>query len=462
MKYHLPFGTHGIRGLADQAPFTRAHLSALGKALELFMNENNYPANVLIGSDTRESCKRIQHDILLGFSSVATIHDAGVIPTPTLITILSKKSEFYLGIMITASHNPAHDNGIKLFIRHGADLSRSAEQRIQELFDSVFLNTFADNLLRCTVTNYPSAYSEYLAHIEPHFLPNFLSGLTVGLDCANGSTSAYAPAIFTHFGATVIALNNSPDGTNINATCGSTHPAGLQQLVVSQKLSVGFAFDGDGDRVIGVSVTGEIKDGDDLLFMLATLTTKDGKMPVVSTKVSNSALKAALFDYNAILISSDVGEHAVIEQMNNNNAMLGAEPSGHIVIRKHIMASDGIFAALSVLQAAQATNNLVLTTFKHNPHALKNVRVSEKIPLTHPSLANVMTSFSKKHPGAFHLVRYSGTESLLRVYVEAETQASATECAAILAEQLAAAIQTLTSPENIVNTQPEKRTQRTA
>ena len=462
MKYHLPFGTHGIRGPADRPPFTATHLSALGTALELFLSKNNQPARILIGLDTRESGPRILDGLLRGFSHLVTVCNAGVIPTPTLITLLTQKPEFNLGIMITASHNGAHDNGIKFFLQHGTDLNKSDEQRIQDLFDLTFSETPHKNALSCSVSAYPSAYAEYLAHIQPHFAPKFLAGITVGLDCAHGSASTYAPDIFTHFGATVVAINNSPNGTNINAACGSTHPENLQNLMLAQKCMVGFAFDGDADRVVAINHAGKIKDGDDLLVMLASANAQTEKTVIVSTKVSNSALGNALHTHNAVLISSDVGEHAVVEQMKKHNAPIGSEPSGHIVIRKHLMASDGIFAALCVMQAALARNNLALTTFEHNPHALENIRVAEKIPLAHPALAAVLASFTQTFPAAFQVVRYSGTESLLRVYVEAETQDHARFCASILADQLSTSIQTLSSPENAESSVPSAVDQRTA
>lgn len=440
MKYHLPFGTHGIRGAASAAPFTRNHLHALGRALQIFLTQQNMPQTFLVGSDTRESCAQIKQGLFSGFLPHTIVQDAGVIPTPVLSMLLTKKPEFGCGIMITASHNPAHDNGIKIVLQHGAELTKADEHILQELFDANFSDHLIEAVPQCIIKPYKSAFPEYLNHIKGHFTPRFLAGLSIGLDCANGSTSAYAPAIFEYFGATVHAIHNKPTGSNINQSCGSTHPEQLQSFVQKNNLEIGFAFDGDGDRVVAINASGILKDGDDLLVLLASNLPAHIQHTVVSTKLSNSALKQALNLQGATLITSDVGEHAVVEQMKKHNAPLGAEPSGHIVIKKHLISSDGIFAALCIMQAALDKNNLFLETFTHNPHVLKSISVTHKPSLAIEPLASIIEMFSHNNPGVFHVIRYSGTESVLRIYIEAETLASATMCAENLAMQLVAEI----------------------
>jgi len=442
MKYHLPFGTHGIRGTANTAPFMPHHLNALGKSLQAFLAQKNLPQTFLIGSDTRESCERIKQGLLAGFSPQTIVEDAGIIPTPTLNLLLTKKPAFGCGIMITASHNPAHDNGIKIILQHGTELTKADELRIQELFATNFSDQQITTAPGCIIKPYESAFREYTDHIKTHFAPQFLAGHSIGLDCANGSTSTYAPAIFEYFGATVHTIHNQPTGTNINQSCGSTHPKDLQQLVQKQHLTVGFAFDGDGDRVVAINTEGNLKNGDDLLVLLSSNLPLQEQQIVVSTKLSNSALTNALSTRGTTLITSDVGEHAVVEQMKKHNAPLGAEPSGHIVIKDHLMSSDGIFAALCSMKASLDQNNPLLETFKHNPHVLKSITVRHKPSLSTEPLAAIIEAFTRNNPDIFHVIRYSGTEAVLRIYIEAETVTRAATCADNLAIELSAAINT--------------------
>lgn len=446
MKYDLPFGTHGIRGAAHEAPFTQTHLQALGKALEELLQEQKLPPSILFGMDTRASGPHIKRQLSSGFSEAVTCFDANILPTPALIVLLTHDASIGCGIMITASHNKASDNGIKIFLQNGRELSKEHEQRIQTLFDEHFSQSKAVAHSLATINPYPSPYAIYLEHILPHFKPNFLSGLTIGLDCAHGSASVYAPTVFEHFGAMVTTINASPDGKNINEKCGSADPESLQNEVLKRNLQVGFAFDGDADRVVAVDKNGTLKDGDDLLVLLLA---DDPEPHSVSTKLSNSALKKTLQNLNCNLILSDVGEHAVIEQMNAWHTNLGAEPSGHIIIRKHLMSSDGIFAALSVMDAALGQKNLALETFRHYPHALYNLPVAEKIPLTHPDLARILAETKTLHPDIVTLVRYSGTENLLRIYTEAEHQNEANALAAHLALSFSKTITRLLDQQTI-------------
>lgn len=435
MKYLLPFGTHGIRGDAQSAPFTPGHLFALAMALELLVETKELPKTILFGSDTRESSARIKTNLIAGFSQSTRILDALIIPTPSLIKTLNNNAFIGCGIMITASHNPAHDNGLKFFLQNGYELTKDDEQTLQRFFDSCFL-THATKAQKNSATHYPQAFEEYLSSLNQHFLPHFLKGISIGLDCANGATITYAPQIFRHFGADITTINTSPNGKNINKNCGSTHPASIQKLVTNKKLSYGFAFDGDGDRVIAVNAQGKIKNGDDALFLLAKNSTLNVEKKAVGTVMSNSALKKELNSHDILFYASNVGERALLDVMEKQDAMIGAEPSGHVILKKHLLASDGIFAALAILDTALATNNPHLNTFTHHPHALKNLHVSKKIPLNTPELANIIEAFKQMHTGFTILVRYSGTEPLLRVYVEKETEEQAKHLAAELTHAL--------------------------
>ena len=463
MKYLLPFGTHGIRGSAQTAPFTPEHLFALAMALELLLETKALPKTILFGADTRESSPRIKTHLMAGFSQSTQILDALIIPTPSLIKTLNNNSFIGCGIMITASHNPAHDNGLKFFLQNGYELTKEDEQTLQRLFDSCFLAHEAKAHKNLS-THYPQAFEEYLAGLTQHFPPHFLKGISVGLDCAHGATITYAPQIFRHFGANVTAINTMPNGKNINKNCGSTHPASIQKLVTNKKLSYGFAFDGDGDRVIAVNAQGKIKNGDDILFLLAKNSELNSEQKAVGTIMSNSALKKELGTYNIHFYTSNVGERALLDILEKQNATIGAEPSGHVILKKHLLASDGIFAALAILDTALTTNNPLLTTFPHHPHALKNLHVSKKIPLSTPELANIIESFKQMYAEFNILVRYSGTEPLLRIYVEKETEEQAELLATELTHALTVEFFKLTHPQSVKTKKlpQEKLLQRTA
>ena len=454
MKYQLPFGTYGMRGIATAHPFTKEHLKALGMAIELWMNHNNWPQTVLIGSDTRASSPRIKQDLCAGFSDSLKIFDAQIIPTPGIIGLLKEHPEFGCGIVITASHNPAQDNGIKLFLRHGQEFQPKDQKQIQFFFDSCFdaspetLPAFAQK------TTYSNAFNEYFAKIKEYFPPLFLSGLSIGLDCANGATSEYAPLIFEYFGARVTTINTSPNGNNINEKCGSNETNDLKNLVISNNLSYGFAFDGDGDRVIAISDEGKIKNGDDLLFIISSNPNRK-RMPVIGTTMSNSNLKKALRSTNQTFYSSDVGEFEVIKTMEKHKSNLGGEPSGHIILKEYLMCSDGIFAALATLNAALITKNQHLSSFTHQQQAQKNIVVPKKIPLETPELHTIIQRHLELAGENKLLIRYSGTESILRILLEAETIEQAESAIHNLACELTLAINELSQERNIL----EKQTQ---
>ena len=443
MKYQLPFGTFGIRGAANAAPFTTHYLKTLGTALELWLDHKNLPKKILLGADPRSSSPRISHELMAGFSQASHIFDAGIIPTPGVVALLAKHAHFGCGIIITASHNPAHDNGIKIVLQQGHELTKTDEHIIQSFFDACLEQSLQPSLLGFTYTPYPEAAAEYVTTLKKHFAPRFLSGLSIGLDCANGAASAFAPALFEHLGARVVAINTSPNGKNINQDCGSNHPSALRALVLEHKLTCGFAFDGDGDRVIAIDAQGHLKTGDDLLFIISTNPTRKRQGPVVGTTMSNSGLRKALAHQTRTFAAANVGERDVIKTMNENGSNLGGEPSGHIIAREYLMCSDGIFAALATLDAALMTNNIELASFTHQPQAIKSIRVASKIPLETPEIHALLTKYQALVAPNMMLVRYSGTEPLIRILLEAETHEQANQQATNISNELAAAINNL-------------------
>ncbi|MBM3894029.1 hypothetical protein FJ366_00295 [Candidatus Dependentiae bacterium] len=439
MKYKLPFGTHGIRGNSSLPPFTQRHLHALGQALELFLEAKKFPKTILFGSDTRASCPQIKQFLSQGFSSTTHIQSAQNLPTPALIQILKKNLEIGLGIMITASHNPAHDNGLKFFLQEGKDLSTDDENLIQSFFSISFSSPYPYQESFYKESLYPSAFMEYFTQIKKKFAPQFLNGLRIGLDCANGAISEYAPVIFKHFGAQIYTINTKPDGQNINKNCGSNHPDELKALVLVNKLFCGFAFDGDGDRVVAISSTGELNNGDDILAMIATNPIRKKQGPVIGTIASNSGLKKYLEKNSLSFLASNVGENQVIKLMHEHSSNLGGEPSGHIIIKEYMMASDGIFTALALLDSILVNNNFSLSSFEHYPQASKNILTQIKPPLSTPELKEIIDSFTEIYPQSSILIRYSGTEPLMRISVEAPTM----DEAATISQQLETKITTI-------------------
>lgn len=449
MKYQLPFGTYGIRGNANTHPFTPKYLKALGCAIEILLHHKKLPLKILIGADTRASSPRIRNELCAGFSQDIHILDAGIIPTPGVMALIKKHSEFGCGIIITASHNPAQDNGIKIVLQHGNELTAYDQNLIQNFFDIAREAPLQASVLGAEHTPYAAAAREYEIHLKKHFAPRFLAGTSIGLDCANGAVSEYAPAIFEYFGARVMTINASPDGKNINRDCGSNSPSALRNFVLKHKLSCGFAFDGDGDRVVGIDAQGNIKNGDDLLFTLATNPTRKRQGPIVGTTMSNSNLARAIAQLHRPFVAANVGELEVIKTMNTHGANLGGEPSGHIIAREYLMCSDGIFVALATLDAALMTNNMNLVSFHHQPQVLKNVTVTQKVALENPKLTAILEKYQLLLGKNTLLVRYSGTEPMLRILLESETLEQAQTYAHSLAQELIAAINDLaTTPQS--------------
>ncbi len=442
MNKLLAFGTDGIRANADGFPFTSRALYALGKAIAQWATEKyKVPSpGVLIGHDTRISCSRIKSDLIFGLAqSQLDIVDGGVMPTPMAYQLIKDSSRFNFCIVISASHNPYYDNGIKLFDAKSSKLSKNDEAHIEAYFASWYateLDTANNELPKISVETWASAEQHYQEKIVSHFSEKFFKDIKVVLDCAHGATAHIAPAVFTKLGAEVITIADQPNGTNINENCGATHPEDLQKKVLAEKAHIGFAFDGDGDRLIVVSQSGAIKNGDDVLFLLQTLPEYKTVNTLVGTVMSNQGLEQALATLNKKLIRTKVGDRYIAEALVTNDLPIGGEISGHTIIRDYMPTSDGIFVALKVLEAVIINQNWNLTTFDAFPQILLNIPIKSKKDLATPPIANIISAYEKKMVDGRILVRYSGTENILRVMTEAKSLQLAQTTAEELAQEL--------------------------
>lgn len=433
----LAFGTDGIRGNADHFPFDDQTLIRLGHALARWSIDRygNHPT-LLIGHDTRISCERIKQSLIAGLTSLPlNVVDAGVIPTPAVLHLIKANHAYQFGIVISASHNPYYDNGIKLFDAITGKLQHADEQKIIATFEqttTIEITPHAES----TVNTWNEATDRYLKLLLKTVPENFLIGKKIVLDCAYGATSWSAPFLLEQLGATVIALAATPNGTNINDQCGAVHPEVLQQAVISHHADIGFAFDGDGDRVVAVSAQGLIKDGDDFLALLLTHPAHNNGAAVVGTIMTNQGLATYCNRLGKQLIRSQVGDKHVAAALDTHCLELGAEPSGHVIIRPILNSGDGMLAALHLLYAVVVTHNWELNSFEKFPQILVNVPVSHKNNLTDDPYAAIIKQFEQQLHGGRLIVRYSGTENKLRVMVEDDTYDHAYTTAHALANSL--------------------------
>lgn len=435
MNQSLHFGTDGIRGNASEHPFTPSALQRLGRALGRWAQETilQHPT-ILIGQDTRISCEQIKHNLILGLSQHAHVVDGGVLPTPAISHLTQQNNNLHAGIVISASHNPYQDNGIKILNAAGEKIQPADEQKIVDFFTTTAEESNNPDMTNgYSSTTWELARNEYIAYIVNAFPHKFLQGKTVVLDCAHGATSFCAPDIFAQLGALVIPLNTSPNGKNINDECGALHPKQIQQAILQHQAHIGFAFDGDGDRVIASNNRGEIRDGDDILFLLAS----HAKTPViVGTVMTNQGLEEALQAKGILLRRVPVGDKHIMQHLDENNLFLGGEASGHIIIKNALPTGDGIFAALTSAQLLNATNSWDFPTFKKYPHVIVNSAVMGKKNLAQEPYASLIDYHSAQLKNGRLLARFSGTENVLRVMAEAPCQEQANQVAHELSHEL--------------------------
>jgi phosphoglucosamine mutase len=424
---HPLFGTDGIRGTAGTFPLDAETIRRVGAALV-----NVMPAKagkrVLIGRDTRESGEWIERELAHGAGSTgATVHSIGVAPTPA-VAYLTRSLQFDSGAVISASHNPYQDNGIKVFSGSGEKYSEHFEERIEELVADRSWQPSSGDPPEVNATDQLRAYLDHAREVLPR--PEHLGSLRLAVDCANGAMTTVAPKLLIEMGFEAIVVAASPDGRNINKACGSTHPELLAETVRSNRCRLGVAFDGDGDRAIFADATGRILDGDHVLLMCAKQMKAEGRLrgnAVVATVMSNIGLELALKKIGIGLVRTAVGDKYVMEEMQKRNLSLGGEQSGHIIFSDFLYTGDGLITALNVLRTMAVTGRELadlagdLQTY---PQVLLNVRVREKVDLkTIPGVAAAIEKVEHRlGANGRLLVRYSGTEPLLRVMLEGENK----------------------------------------
>lgn len=418
------FGTDGIRGEVGQAPITADFVMKLGWAAGKTLSDSEVERNIfLIGKDTRVSGYMLESALEAGLIAAgADVGLLGPMPTPA-IAYLTNAFHAAAGIVISASHNPHEDNGIKFFSGDGYKLPDSTELKIEEWIDQPLLTNSSAQLGKAfRVADAPGRYIEFCKGTVPRWFS--LAGMRIVVDCGNGATYHIAPKVLTELGASVVAIGTQPDGFNINQGCGSTAPEVLQKKVVEESADLGIAFDGDGDRVQFVDRHGNLVDGDQLIYLIAAHMHSRGMLNgIVGTQMSNLGLEMAARDFDTPFVRTKVGDRYVIEAMKEHGFKLGGESSGHIICSDMTSTGDGIVAALQVLHAiseADSTLEDMLKGMVKVPQILVNVRVSEKKEYLGDAKVKTAVEAAEKDLGnnGRVLLRASGTEPLIRVMVE--------------------------------------------
>ncbi len=439
------FGTDGIRGKVGQSPITADFFLKLGWAVgRVFANEGK--GFVLLGKDTRISGYMFESALEAGLSAAGVdTRLLGPMPTPA-IAYLTRTLRAKAGIVISASHNPYYDNGIKFFSVAGTKLPDELEYQIEQYLNSEI--TTVDSAKLGKAKRIDNAAGRYIEFCKASIPTGFdFKGLKIVLDCANGATYHIAPHVFSEIGAEVVSLSCEPNGLNINAMCGSTKPQALQAAVLEQQADLGIAFDGDGDRVIMVDAKGELVDGDEMIYIIAEshLATQAFTTPIVGTLMSNLGMEQALNRLGINLLRANVGDRYVMEMLTEHNGILGGENSGHIICLDKTTTGDGIVSALQVLAQMYKTGKSLYelkSRMQKYPQVLLNVKLDRRVNLDEiPAIQTAVTQVEKKlaHNGRV-LLRASGTEPLIRVMVEGEDQTVVLALAQELAEQVHNAI----------------------
>ena len=350
------FGTDGIRARVGTAPITRRSLPLLGKAIGFWICKNyTTSGRILIACDTRDSSNWIIGSLLEGLLlHPLTIHLTGILPTPAICNLLKQIPFFDCGIVVSASHNPYYDNGIKILDPFKGKLSCDDEKTISQIY---YDPASIKNVPYGTLRYFKQADNTYVNDIISRFYPSFLNGIKIVLDCAHGATYKIAPPIFKALGADVVIINASPNGTNINKNCGSVHIDALRDAVHKHAATIGFAFDGDGDRVTVVNHNGVIKNGDDMLALLSNHRAYTKEQTIVGTVMSNLGLDAYFKDAGKTLIRTNVGDKYIADYLNTHTLLLGGEQSGHIILHDYLPTGDGIFTALRLCETMIESRN---------------------------------------------------------------------------------------------------------
>ncbi len=439
------FGTDGIRGKVGQAPITADFLLRLGWAAgRVFATEGH--DFVLVGKDTRISGYMFESALEAGLTAAGVnTRLLGPMPTPG-VAYLTRTLRAQAGIVISASHNPYYDNGVKFFSVEGTKLPDDIEEKIEFYLDSPMTTVESSALGKAK--RIVDAAGRYIEFCKASIATRYdFSGLKVVVDCANGATYHIAPYVFTEVGADVIVMGAEPDGININADCGATSPAKLAAMVLDNQADFGIALDGDGDRLIMVDHKGEIVDGDEIIYIIAKARLEAGLMtgPVVGTLMSNLGMEHALKKLGIELIRANVGDRYVLEMMSEHNSILGGENSGHIICLDKTTTGDGIIAALQVMAEMQDSGKSLhdlKSGMKKYPQILINIRTAEKVDLaTNEPLQKAVQDIEEKLGDRGRvLLRASGTEPLIRVMVEGDDADLVNKYAQQLSEDVKKAI----------------------
>ncbi|MFH2027517.1 MAG: phosphoglucosamine mutase [Nanoarchaeota archaeon] len=420
------FGTDGVRGVANKYPVTAEIALLLGRAAAIVLGSKK-KAVFLIGKDTRLSGYMLENAITAGLTSMgADVLLVGPMPTPA-VAHLTRSFAADAGIMISASHNPWTDNGIKFFDRDGKKLPDKVEEKIEEL---VLTNNIKSEHIGAKeigrAYRIDDAAGRYIEFAKGTIMNLSLKGLKIVLDCANGAAYKVAPLILKELGAIVYPLNNTPDGNNINLDCGALHPENVRTEVLKQKADLGITLDGDADRVLLVDENGNILDGDHILAM-SGLYLLEKKMlknnTIVVTEYTNLAFDDLIRKHDGHIIRTKNGDRYVIEEMNNSGNNLGGEFSGHIIFSDHNTTGDGMIAALQILRIMKEKNlplSILSSCLKKYPQVIISVNVKDKKPIEKMSSVQQKVKYAEKMLGSKgrHLIRYSGTEMKARVMIE--------------------------------------------
>ncbi len=423
------FGTDGIRGLTNSPPMTAAIALKLGQAAGRHFLRDSHTHRVVIGKDTRLSGYMMESALVAGFTSVGMdVTLLGPMPTPA-VAMLTRSMRADIGVMISASHNPFHDNGIKLFGPDGYKLSDDDEMAIEALLEEEI--PLAEPRAIGRARRIDDAQGRYIHFAKATFPEHLrLDGLKIVIDCAHGAAYKVAPAALWELGAEVIAIGVAPDGFNVNDKVGSTHPKALQLKVLESGADIGIALDGDADRLIVVDERGQVVDGDQLMALIASRAAEAGTLKggaLVATVMSNLGLERFLESKGIALHRANVGDRHVLELMRDRGCNVGGEQSGHIILSDHATTGDGLVAALQVLAALVGSGkpaSELLHLFDPLPQMLKNVRFKGGAPLEAQSVKDAIAAGEAKLAGQGRLlIRKSGTEPLIRVMAEGEDKA---------------------------------------
>jgi phosphoglucosamine mutase len=427
------FGTDGVRGAAGEYPLDPPTVRRLGAALvralpHASQSAANGAPRLLVGRDTRVSGSWIEAELAHGASGQgAVVTSAGVVPTPA-VAYLTRSVGYDAGIVISASHNPFDDNGIKVFSGRGEKFTEAVEREVESIVADPSWTAAPG---RASAVPQGQRADAYLEHLRAVVRATPLRDFKLAIDCANGATTVVAPELFTSLGLAPIVIANQPDGRNINLDCGSTHPERLARTVVEQACDLGVAFDGDGDRAIFVDHRGQVVNGDAVLLMCARQLQREGQLngdAIVATVMSNIGLEIACRESGIRLVRCPVGDKYVMEEMLKSGVSLGGEQSGHVIFSEYLFTGDGLCTALNVLRTIARTGRTLsslASDLTNYPQVLLNVRVREKVDLgSVPAVAAAISAVEARVNGdggqGRLLIRYSGTEPLLRVMLEGQ------------------------------------------